>query len=61
MLTGTYLAALFMTKSLSSQMVSLTADQFLAQFAGLPSKVIAQGLVIKTIHSTAQNVAAWPK
>ena len=36
-------------------MASLTAGQFLAQFAGLPGKVTAQGLGVATIHSAVMD------
>ena len=36
-------------------MASLTTGQFLAQFAGLPGKVTAQGLGVATIHSAVMD------
>ena len=40
-----------MVLNCSLVMASLTTGQFLAQFAGLPGKVTAQGLGVATIHS----------
>ena len=36
-------------------MASLTTGQFLAQFAGLPGKLTAQGLGVATIHSAVMD------